>query len=95
MKRSVLLLAIMMVSAVGFSQSTLKGPKAKNATPTERVAHASALKFYSVPTEVKGPEAKNQKVWTKSEISTKTVYIREEKDLPKGPKAKNKKVWED
>ncbi|MDR7132165.1 hypothetical protein J2X69_004532 [Algoriphagus sp. 4150] len=93
MKRSVLLLAIMMVSAVGFSQSTLKGPKAKNATVEERTANASPLKFYSEPIDSKGPEAKNLKVWEKTDSGKTIIYVRKEQDRPKGPKAKNKKVW--
>jgi hypothetical protein len=95
MKRSVFIIAIMMVSAVGFSQSTLKGPKAKNATPIEKAAHASAMKFYSEPADVKGPQAKNQKIWEKPSAPTKIVYVRKDEEILKGPKAKNKKVWED
>ncbi|MCE7058046.1 hypothetical protein LZF95_25415 [Algoriphagus sp. AGSA1] len=94
MKRSVLLLAIMMVSAVGFSQSTLKGPKAKNATAAERAANASPLKFKIEPLELKGPAAKNEKVWKREAVQTETVFVRREQPL-KGPKAKNKKVWKD
>ncbi|SFT99630.1 hypothetical protein SAMN04489724_3266 [Algoriphagus locisalis] len=94
MKRSVLLLAVMMVSAVGFSQSTLKGPKAKNAKATERYANAKPMKFYTVPDDTKGPVAKNQKVWNKEEGATQTVFVRRKEAL-KGPKAKNRKVWED
>lgn len=94
MKRSVLLLAIMMVSAVGFSQSTLKGPKAKNATATERYANAQPMKFYTVPDDTKGPVAKNKKVWNQEEGTTNTIFVRRKEAL-KGPKAKNRKVWED
>lgn len=95
MKGAVLLIAMMFLSVVGFSQSTLKGPEAKNATAAELAANASQLKFYSAPTDVKGPQAKNFKVWKKSEVSTKNVYIRRDQVLPKGPKAKNKKVREE
>ena len=77
MKRSVLLLAIMMVSAVGFSQSTLKGPKAKNATAAERAANASPLKFKIEPLELKGPAAKNEKVWKREDVQTETVFVQE------------------
>jgi len=83
----------MMVSAVGFSQSTLKGPKAKNATAAERAANASPMKFYKVPSDLKGPEAKNFRIWEKTAADTKIIYVRRDLDLPKGPKAKNKKVW--
>ncbi|WP_157243539.1 hypothetical protein [Algoriphagus resistens] len=94
MKKTVLVFAIMLSASVAFSQSTLKGPKAKNATPAERVAHASALQFYSEPAEAKGPAAKNKKVWQGEDVTTKTVFVRKEQPL-KGPKAKNKKVWKD
>lgn len=95
MKRSVLLFSIMMISAVGFSQSTLKGPKAKNATAAERAENALPMKFYSSPVDIKGPEAKNLKIWGATESSTKTIYVRKEPEILKGPKAKNKKVWKD
>ncbi|REG90524.1 hypothetical protein [Algoriphagus antarcticus] len=95
MKRSVLVITLMMISAAGFSQSTLKGPKAKNASAAELAANASPLKFYSVPLDVKGPEAKNLSVWERPETRTKIVFVRRDLDLLKGPKAKNKKVWED
>lgn len=95
MKRSILLLAVMMVSAVGFSQSTLKGPKAKNAKATERYANAKPMKFYTIPDVTKGPVAKNQKVWERPSRPTKIIYVRKEQEILKGPKAKNKKVWED
>lgn len=93
MKRSVLLLAIMMVSTVGFSQSSLKGPKAKNATAVELSANASPLKFKVEPSERKGASAKNEKVWNEEYAQIKIVFARREQ-LLKGPKAKNKKVWE-
>jgi hypothetical protein len=95
MKRSVLIIAIVMVSALGYSQTTLKGPRAKKATASERAANASPIMFNTVPNDLKGPKRKNQKVWEQSEASTKIVYIRREEELPKGPKAKNKKVWKD
>ncbi|MEP0712860.1 hypothetical protein [Algoriphagus sp.] len=94
MKRSVLLIAAMMVSAMGFSQSTLKGPKAKNAAPTERYTNAQPMKFYTVPDDATGPVAKNQKVWNQEDKMTKTIFVTRKEPL-KGPKAKNKKVWED
>ncbi|WP_339757869.1 hypothetical protein [Algoriphagus aquimarinus] len=94
MTKAVLLVAIMMSSTVVFSQATLKGPRAKNATAIELAAHASPPAFYVVPIDIKGPEAKNSKVWEVSNKSTKTAFVRRNKDL-KGPKAKNKKVWED
>ena len=94
MKKSVLLVAVMLSASVAFSQSTLKGPKAKNATPSERVAHASPMKFKVEPEDVQGPKAKNKKVWESEKVETKTVFVRREQPL-KGPKAKNKKVWED
>lgn len=93
MTKAVLLVAMMMSSTVVFSQSKLKGPKAKNATPIERAAHASPPTLYVVPIDIKGPEAKNLKIWDASKKQTKMVFIRRNKDL-KGPKAKNKKVWE-
>lgn len=94
MKRSVLLIALVMVSAVGFSQSTLKGPKAKNATAAARAANASPLKYYEMPIDLKGPKAKNEKVWERENVKTKSVLVRRKQPL-KGPKAKNKKIWED
>lgn len=95
MKRSVLLLATMMVSAEGFSQSNLKGPKAKNATPVELAANALPIRFYDIPSGIKGPEAKNLRIWEKVAVDTKRIYVRRELDILKGPKAKNKKVWKD
>lgn len=94
MTKAVLLVAIMMSSTVVFPQATLKGPRAKNATPIELAVHAPLPTFYVVPIDIKGPEAKNLKVWEESKKRTKMVFIRRNKDL-KGPKAKNKKVWED
>jgi len=95
MKRSVLLFALMLVSAIGFSQTTLKGPKAKNATAAEKAANASPLQFYESPQVEKGPDAKNAKAWERKDAKPKFVLFRRAEELPKGPKAKNKKVWED
>lgn len=96
MQRSVLLITLMMVSAIGFSQTTLKGPKAKNATVAEKVANASPLQFYERPQAEKGPDAKNAKAWESKSVKSKFVLFRrtEELPIPKGPKAKNKKVWD-
>ncbi|WP_339870196.1 hypothetical protein [uncultured Algoriphagus sp.] len=94
MKRSILLLATMVVSAEGFTQSKLKGPRAKNATAVELAANSLPIRFYEAPSDLKGPDAKNLKIWEKSSANTKIVYVRKEKAL-KGPKAKNRKVWED
>ncbi|WP_339877015.1 hypothetical protein [uncultured Algoriphagus sp.] len=94
MKRSLLLLATMVVSAEGFSQSKLKGPRAKNATAIELAANSLPIMFYEVPSDLKGPEAKNKKVWERENVKTRTLFGRRKKYLV-GPKAKNKKVWED
>lgn len=94
MKKAILLIVIMTSSSVVFSQSTLKGPRAKNATAIELAANASLLKFYSSPNEIKGVDAKSFKSWEKAAINTNVIYFRKELDLPKGPKAKNLKVWE-
>lgn len=95
MKRSVLFITIMMVSVLGYSQTTLKGPKAKNATASELAANSSPLRFSSEPNYLKGPKRKNQKVWKKSESYQSKIYIRKDEELPKGPRAKNRKVWKD
>lgn len=95
MKRSVLLITLMMVSALGYSQNTLKGPKAKNATASELAANASPLRFNSAPNNLKGPKRKNQKVWEKPEVNKQKIYIRKDEEILKGPKAKNRKVWKD
>ncbi|PZX51827.1 hypothetical protein LV84_03585 [Algoriphagus ratkowskyi] len=95
MKRSVLVIALMMLSVIGYSQSTLKGPKAKNATASELAVNASPITFNTVPNDLKGPKRKNQKVWKKSEGSTQSAYVRREDKMQQGPKAKNRKVWKD
>lgn len=84
-----------MVSALGYSQTTLKGPKAKNATAAELATNALPMVFNPIPNDLKGPQRKNQKVWKKAPADAKTVYIRREDEHLKGPKAKNKKVWKD
>lgn len=93
MKRSLLVIALVMISVLGYSQTTLKGPKAKNASATERYANAKPMKFYTMPDDKKGPVAKNQKVWKQEDGVTKTILVRRKEPL-KGPKAKNRKVWE-
>lgn len=93
MKRSILLLATMVVSGEGFSQSKLKGPRAKNATAVELASDALPITFYEAPNMLKGPKRKNQKVWDTVDTPTKTMYLRRNERGLKGPKAKNKKVW--
>jgi len=85
----------MMVSVLGYSQTTLKGPKAKNATASELAANSSPLTFSPVPNNLKGPKRKNQKVWKQSKSYRKAMHIRKEEEILKGPKAKNRKVWKD
>lgn len=95
MKSALLLLATMVVSAEAFSQSKLKGPRAKNASAVELAADALPIRFYEAPNNLKGPKRKNQKVWEVVTPSTELVFTRRKHKALKGPKAKNRKVWED
>ncbi len=70
----------------------LKGPNAKNIKPGVYKATTVVYTERAASEVVKGPKAKNQKVWEKSEkAQASTVSSNEKRTQLKGPKAKNYK----
>lgn len=88
MKRSILFVAAMLVASVAFPQDFVTGPSFKNAKPGKSLGPNVPVATNSSPSAMKGPVAKNYKVWN-SESSKVQVRTRKVIDNPKGLQAKD------
>lgn len=88
MKRSILVVAAMLVASVAFPQDFVTGPSYKNAKPGKSLGPDVPVVTNSSPSALKGPVAKNYKVWN-SESAKVQVRTRKVIDNPKGLQAKN------
>ncbi len=77
----------------GQNKSDLKGPAAKNYKPWQDKSIGSPLVTQGEVNKFSGPEAKNVKVWEKS--NKNMIAVKAVANKPKGYKAKNSKVWKD
>lgn len=88
MKRSILCFAAMLIASVAFPQDFITGPSAKNAQSGKSLGPKLPVVTNSSPSPLKGPLAKNYKVWN-SESAKVQVRTRKVIDNPKGLQAKN------
>ncbi len=78
----------MLIASVAFPQDFLTGPSVKNAIPGKSLFPKISVVTNSSPTSLKGPVAKNFKIWN-SESAKMQVRTRKVIDNPKGLQAKN------
>jgi len=88
MKRSILFLAAMLLASVSFPQDFITGPSFKNTQPGKSFGPRVPVVTNSSPSSLKGPLAKNYKVWN-SESAKVQVRTRKVIDNPQGLQAKN------
>lgn len=88
MKKSFMFIAAMLLATVAFPQVPNTGPSFKNAHPGKSLGPKVPVVTNSSPTSLKGPAAKNYKVWN-SESAKVQVRTRKVIDNPKGLQAKN------
>lgn len=88
MKRSILFVAAMLVASVAFPQDFITGPSFKNAKVGKSFGPKVPVVINSNPSTLKGPVAKNYKVWN-SESAKVQVRTRKVIDNPQGLQAKN------
>lgn len=88
MKRSILFLAAMLVASVAFSQDFITGPSVKIAKLGKSLSARVPVVTISNPSTLKGPVAKNFKVWN-SESAKVQVRTRKVINNPQGLQAKN------
>lgn len=93
MKKTLLLVATLMIGGFSFGQDLPKGPQAKNQKVWEKESPINLLTAFESPQFENGIKAKSSKFWT-NESQTMKVQTRTDINNPKGLEAKNQKVWE-
>lgn len=97
MKSLLIAIAFMTVATFSYAQERgdLKGPAAKNYKPWMKKSDAEVKKVYTLktPSQVKGPAAKNRRIFDRSDKSYQEVNFVSNRPKVTGPKAKNAKPW--
>ncbi len=94
MKKLTLFISAFVISAMGYSQEILTGPKFKNAPAGTIQGPKITLVHEASPATLQGPVAKNSEVWMTKPSSRLKVGFRDVIDNPKGLEAKNRNPWD-